>query len=448
MKKLLSTILGLIVVALLITGCSSSPQDLCAPPSIPAENGCCLDNNQNGICDRNEGKEVLPEEAPSAPGKREPISEDLFVDLPEKKNEGFFSRLFAGDKEWVELGGRQCDEYPWDNYWWVVYGSQIPREERLKAFENADIKQLIILFYKEYNIDVYDVKFVRKKGSALAVCGAASGSSVKLLVKDEDAEKVREIFPAGEMIERLFGSSDESEYYIWVNITLPQCSKQKISYRGISKFGYGWMEIKPAERRERIIDFFKESAINIMDIRIEDKELPVACGEPSGYTESILVKKIYANRVKALAYGTPLDEAPAMPQIESPIEAPLILTSEQKQQICDSEVIFSIMNACVKDDNTLSITIKNDGTRDIKKIITNSYKDLTSTSQSLLEGTPSLVRAYSLEIKDANTSPINANQVTFIEIIPGIEVRGNEFVCDSIKQSFGDTGYLTALPSC
>lgn len=44
-----------LVIALFLAGCSCSPQELCAPPSIPAENGCCIDNNGNGVCDRNEG---------------------------------------------------------------------------------------------------------------------------------------------------------------------------------------------------------------------------------------------------------------------------------------------------------------------------------------------------------------------------------------------------------
>ncbi len=127
--------------------------------------------------------------------------------------------------------------------------------------------------------------------------------------------------------------------------------------------------------------------------------------------------------------------------------APVLPPTEQElQQACASNVIFSIMSACAKNENTVSLTIKNDGT-DIKKMELKLYKDAASSASITLEGVP-LVSGYSMKTIDAASSPVKANEVTLLEAIPSIDVRGSEAVCDNMKVSFGDNSYLTPLPSC
>lgn len=43
-----------IALLLIISGCSKAGPS-CAHPSIPVGDGCCLDMNRNGVCDRDEG---------------------------------------------------------------------------------------------------------------------------------------------------------------------------------------------------------------------------------------------------------------------------------------------------------------------------------------------------------------------------------------------------------
>lgn len=43
----------IIILILLASGCAKTDPS-CATPSIPLENGCCLDINRNGVCDRAE----------------------------------------------------------------------------------------------------------------------------------------------------------------------------------------------------------------------------------------------------------------------------------------------------------------------------------------------------------------------------------------------------------
>ncbi len=62
-----------IILILLISGCAKTGPS-CAPPSIPLNDGCCLDVNQNNACDRTESSEEEKEAAPAA-ARYEPAEE-------------------------------------------------------------------------------------------------------------------------------------------------------------------------------------------------------------------------------------------------------------------------------------------------------------------------------------------------------------------------------------
>jgi len=57
MKLQIALIIALLLV---ISGCSQRALQ-CAPPSIPLQNGCCLDINRNGVCDRAENAAEVEE---------------------------------------------------------------------------------------------------------------------------------------------------------------------------------------------------------------------------------------------------------------------------------------------------------------------------------------------------------------------------------------------------
>ncbi|HII15390.1 MAG TPA: hypothetical protein HA362_03680, partial [Nanoarchaeota archaeon] len=59
MKFHLALIIALLLV---ISGCAKTGPS-CASPSIPLQNGCCLDINRNGVCDRAESDVVAEETA-------------------------------------------------------------------------------------------------------------------------------------------------------------------------------------------------------------------------------------------------------------------------------------------------------------------------------------------------------------------------------------------------
>jgi len=62
MKRVVLVLSGLLILVMM--GCEQ--QDICKKPQIPAGSGCCLDNNDNLICDTDEIKELIDMKAEKA----------------------------------------------------------------------------------------------------------------------------------------------------------------------------------------------------------------------------------------------------------------------------------------------------------------------------------------------------------------------------------------------
>ncbi len=124
----------------------------------------------------------------------------------------------------------------------------------------------------------------------------------------------------------------------------------------------------------------------------------------------------------------------------------------EEQLACAQDVDIDLSSACVKDANSLTLTLKNDGSKDIEKFSVRMYKDAANvaTDTTTLVGAPYL-GAYDLKPQDVTIAgPLSgfAGTITLVEIIPVIKIGEKTLTCAATKDYFGDQNYVDELTPC
>ena len=174
MKKIL---LLLTISLFLITGCIN--QTICNPPYINFEQGCCLDNNKNNICDSDENlipetQEEIPEEE-TVPVEQ-PEEETVPVEQPQNKFSSYYLKL--GDS--VDFKGNQIKLSAMDQ---TMGQMEVILEinGEATAFYSTNTEDI----FKNLNVSITKTDY-QKMEAIVAIEEPTLGDNEIVLIKDQD----------------------------------------------------------------------------------------------------------------------------------------------------------------------------------------------------------------------------------------------------------------------
>ncbi|MFH0752746.1 MAG: archaellin/type IV pilin N-terminal domain-containing protein [archaeon] len=112
------------------------------------------------------------------------------------------------------------------------------------------------------------------------------------------------------------------------------------------------------------------------------------------------------------------------------------------QLVCAQDVAVELSNACLDIDGTVKVTVKNDGSKDIKTLTLRTYVSASEIGSDILanaEPADPVITAFGLEtINQAPTLPagVLAAAVVQVEVIPVVEIEGKEVPCTQSGSKF------------
>ncbi|MEK6864104.1 MAG: archaellin/type IV pilin N-terminal domain-containing protein [Nanoarchaeota archaeon] len=119
----------------------------------------------------------------------------------------------------------------------------------------------------------------------------------------------------------------------------------------------------------------------------------------------------------------------------------------EEQMSCAQDVVFDLSSACVVDADSIKLTLKNDGSKDIINMSIRFYVDGNNVQAANVPGANLPLMAYG--IKTVQLDGItNAATVTLVEGIPVIKVGEKTLTCAATKDYIGDQNYEDALIAC
>ncbi|MFA5887722.1 MAG: archaellin/type IV pilin N-terminal domain-containing protein [Candidatus Nanoarchaeia archaeon] len=129
-------------------------------------------------------------------------------------------------------------------------------------------------------------------------------------------------------------------------------------------------------------------------------------------------------------------------------------TSDERMA-CAQEVQISLASACVGT-NTINMTIKNDGSKDIVNMTARFYTGASAVSTASLPfatGSTVVIPAFGIitpSVTGASmTAPItDATTIKYVEIIPVIKVGEKDVTCSEAVENVGDSTFTDVLDAC
>lgn len=126
-----------------------------------------------------------------------------------------------------------------------------------------------------------------------------------------------------------------------------------------------------------------------------------------------------------------------------------------EQMACAQDVQISLASACVNG-NDIQMTIKNDGSKDIKSMAARFYTGASVVGSTTVATAATLtIPAYGIitpavDVTNiAIVSPVVvAANVKYVEIIPVIQVGEKEITCTQSVENFGDSTFTDKLDVC
>lgn len=130
----------------------------------------------------------------------------------------------------------------------------------------------------------------------------------------------------------------------------------------------------------------------------------------------------------------------------------------EEQMACAQEVQIALSSACVNSDaNTVQMTIKNDGSKEITAMTARFFTGANIVSTFALPlapgSTTAVVPSYGIITPNVSASAMNPQiddpaTIKYIEIIPSIMVGTKTVTCAQATENFGDSTYVKALDAC
>lgn len=109
-------------------------------------------------------------------------------------------------------------------------------------------------------------------------------------------------------------------------------------------------------------------------------------------------------------------------------------TTANAQLICANDVVLSISHVCLKTQpNLFTLTLKNDGSKEIDKVMLRFYESPSVVKTS----NASALAAFGINIEDITPEGI-AGQVKLVEAIPVITVGSDQVTCTANIKKFGN----------
>ena len=108
------------------------------------------------------------------------------------------------------------------------------------------------------------------------------------------------------------------------------------------------------------------------------------------------------------------------------------------QLACANDVLLDIVDVCNTNPTIFKVTLKNDGTKTIDKVILRFYEaPSTVKTYDTASYTPPGVGAFSIDSKTITVDGITG-QVKLVEAIPVITIGSDQITCTSNVRKFGN----------
>ncbi len=123
------------------------------------------------------------------------------------------------------------------------------------------------------------------------------------------------------------------------------------------------------------------------------------------------------------------------------------------QMICAQDVQYTLSAACAVDADTVRLTIKNDGSIDLKNLNARFFESPTDVAAvaNISSGGEAGLAKYDIGVFDVDLTDTDlageAQDVKMVELVPIIDVNAKEVTCAQTTEQIGDvTG--TAIDAC